>query len=96
MVFFKHNELLLPVKEVKEMHQNGGRREGAKVTKVWGLEKDVNMNALTKVKKIKNILLVTDTGEWISSGEAKVTENGLGYVIEPKEYYDIDLVDYVV
>lgn len=93
MVFFKHNEMFLPVKRILEMQQNRGRHEGAKITRVW---EDAKPEALNNIKKIKTILLETDGGEWIASSRAEVTKNELGLVIEPKEYYDIDEKEYII
>ena len=93
MVFFKHNEMMIPVKKIMEVQQNGGYYRGAKRTKVV---EDASFETLASKKKLKYILLEVDSGEWVSSGEAIVVENALGITIEPKEYYSIEDKEYTV
>ena len=93
MAFFKHNDILLPVKRILEVNQNGGRRDGGKITKVT---ENIKIENLAKKKKLSYILLETDTGEWVSAGESVVNHNALGIEIEPKEYYDIEGEEFTV
>ncbi|MER2008824.1 MAG: hypothetical protein ABS939_15340 [Psychrobacillus sp.] len=93
MAFFKHNDILLPVKRILEVHQNGGRRDGGKITNVT---ENIKIENLAKKKKLSYILVETDNGNWVSAGASVINQNALGIEIEPKEYYDIDGVDYTV
>lgn len=91
--FFKHNEILLPVKRVMEVNQRGGYRDGGKITKVT---ENIKIENLAKKNKVSLIILETDSGEWISAGDSKIIKNPLGITIEPLEYYDIEGEDFAV
>lgn len=92
MVVFKHYDLLLPIKRIIEVHQHGGYRQGAKITKVT---ENLSLENLGDKKSVSYLVVETDAGEWISSSVCSIQKNELGVVIIPKQYYDIEGKDFV-